>query len=985
MNWTPPRLLASLAALLTAAAPARGMPYAKEATWQQTLLACQRTVNSSQLKGKERSEARGKLWHQLERDFPTQCDWLLQDLRGEYWQGLDSEKADEAVRAAAGRSLEEIGDDAGGLRREWGMLPPPEEGVTSGRQVLDLYVRLCERRRAVRLRPLLARHRQIVFTKHFNLGGSHYAYTEGQSDAQRERHFRPGTALCVLELEDGRGKVRTLVADPKGVIRDPDVSFDGRRILFSWKKADREDDYHLYEWDTGGGEARRLTSGLGVADYEGQYLPSGDIIFNSTRCVQIVDCWWTEVSNLYACDGDGQHIRRLTFDQVHTNYPTVMEDGRVVYTRWEYNDRGQLYPQPLCQMNPDGTGQTEFYGNNSWFPTTILHARGMPGTQEVLAIATGHHTLQAGKLIVIDRRQGQQEAQGVTLVAPVRETKAVRVDRYGQDGELFQYPYPLSETEYLVTYSPYGWSRRPTLFGIYFMTVDGRRELLASDPTVSCSQPVPLSPRPTPHRRPTLSDYSTGSGTYFVQDVYYGPGLEGVPRGTAKRLRVVALEYRAAGIGSNRNGGPAGGALVSTPISIDNGSWDVKVVLGDARVHDDGSAFFTVPARTPLYFQVLDDRGYAVQTMRSWSTLQPGEALSCVGCHEPKDATPRPSARAPQALAAGPQPLKPFRAEPRGFSFAREIQPVLDRHCTRCHRRPQAAADLKPAASHTCPRDSEAALCDQLEPRNSDDHGIPRFTWWSHKGTREWVQYDFREPTAVRGVRVYWFDDRPRGGGCRVPQAWSLLYKTEGSTEWREVSALGDYGVAADRYNELQFEPVEVTALRLDVQLLPRFSSGVLEWQVLRDDPSAQPESEPKLAFSLLDTPVKSSCGRLWSESYLRLTARGRPNRLVDWISAQSVPPMLPPYHKGAAKSGLMKTLAEGHNDVKLPRAELETIACWIDLLVPFCGDYTEANCWSEGDRDKYAHFLEKRQRLEALERQSIGELMSGKLPAARD
>ena len=110
-----------------------------------------------------------------------------------------------------------------------------------------------------------------------------------------------------------------------------------------------------------------------------------------------------------------------------------------------------------------------------------------------------------------------------------------------------------------------------------------------------------------------------------MQDIYAGPGLAGVPRGTIRKLRVVALEFRAAGIGHNGSSGPAGGALASTPISIGNGAWDVKMVLGEAKVYEDGSALFTVPARKPVYFQALDERGCAVQTMRSWSTLQPGE------------------------------------------------------------------------------------------------------------------------------------------------------------------------------------------------------------------------------------------------------------------------------------------------------------------------------------------------------------------------
>jgi hypothetical protein len=168
-----------------------------------------------------------------------------------------------------------------------------------------------------------------------------------------------------------------------------------------------------------------------------------------------------------------------------------------------------------------------------------------------------------------------------------------------------------------------------------------------------------------------------------MQDVYAGPGLAGVARGTIRSLRVVALEYRAAGVGNNNNRGPAGGALISTPISI-QGAWDVKIVLGTTPVYEDGSACFVVPARTPVYFQALDEKGRAVQTMRSWTTLQPGENQSCVGCHETRNSAP-PVMAVTQAMRAGPQPLRPASAGPRGFSFQREVQPILGRHCTRCH------------------------------------------------------------------------------------------------------------------------------------------------------------------------------------------------------------------------------------------------------------------------------------------------------------
>ncbi|MBN1443567.1 MAG: hypothetical protein JXA90_12730, partial [Planctomycetes bacterium] len=355
----------------------------------------------------------------------------------------------------------------------------------------------------------------------------------------------------------------------------------------------------------------------------------------------------------------------------------------MIYTRWEYADRGQIYVQGLFRMRPDGSGQMALYGNNSWFPTSILHARGIPGTTKVVATLSGHHTLQMGKLAIIDAGRGTEEDAGVELIAPVRRARAVRVDAYGQDGELFQYPYPLSEDAFLVAHSPFGLSRQPLRFGIYLMTRDGARELLAADPEISCSQPVPLAPRRRPPVPGTAVDRRGSTGVCFVQDVHVGPGLAGVPRGAVKKIRVIALEYRAAAIRHNFNLGPGGDSEVSTPVAIGNGSWDVKRVLGEASVHEDGSALFEVPARTPVYLHPLDERGRALQTMRSWLTLQPGETVSCVGCHEEKAQAP-PVRRLALALGSPPQRLD---AGARGFSFARDVQPILDRRCVSCHRR----------------------------------------------------------------------------------------------------------------------------------------------------------------------------------------------------------------------------------------------------------------------------------------------------------
>ena len=809
-------------------------------------------------------------WTEAAPSCEIELDWMMQDHDGDTSGCFRSDSETTLEAAMMERVLSELSitdpDFAASLRPKIRDLQ--SRGVPGNDPAWRaIYQQACRQRRVRRLQRLVTTYPKIVYTRHYNLGGSHYAYTENPTDAQFPERgngnsdWRMGAALCLLEVSaDGLTRSRTLLEEPDGLIRDPDVSHDGQRIVFSRRDTALQDDLHIYELNLATERVRQLTFGLGFADDEPVYLPDGNILFNSTRCTQIVDCWWTDVTNLYVCDPDGRFLRRVTFDQVHTNYPKVLDDGRVIYTRWDYNDRGQIFPQPLFVMNHDGTAQTEFYGNNSWFPTTIMHARGIPGSSKLVAVASGHHCHQRGKLILIDTERGRQEANGVQLICPVRETPPERIDAYGQQGDQFQYPYPIDDEHFLVTYDPLGSPtrsyRRP--YGIYFMDIDGHRELLAWDPSMSCNQPVPLVARSAPHTRPSSVDYAQNEGVYYLQDIYQGPGLAGVPPGTIKKVRVVALEFRAAGFGHNQSAGEGGGALSSTPVSVGNGCWDVKVVLGQAKVHADGSACFKVPARTPVYFQALDNQNRVVQTMRSWSTLQPGERFSCVGCHEPKGETPAPGGFT-MAMNAEPQELEPFYGPARGFSFAREIQPILDRRCISCH------------------------------------------------------------------------DDRSR---------------------------------------------------RLDKN------------RALIEDKTTPADGR---AFSLLDTPNHDPVAqRYWSDGYLALAARGypeqqkekiqgQPYRLVSWITAQSAPPMLPPASAGSIRSGLYDMLARGHAGVELTREELDKIACWIDLGIPYCGDYLEAGAWSPEAKAEYAYYQHKRDRMAAIEKQNIEALIrfqqSGEVP----
>jgi murein DD-endopeptidase MepM/ murein hydrolase activator NlpD len=692
-----------------------------------------------------------------------------------------------------------------------------------------LYVRACDARRVMRLAPLIATWQRFVFDQHRHMPES-WKYTEGLSDARNHRFFAPGACLEILELNGSYGRVLTLIDDPLGCIRNPDVSYDGKRVLFAWKRADRDDDFHLYEMDVATRDLRQLTHGLGFADYEGVYLPDGNILFSSTRCVQSVDCHWVEVSNLFLMDGQGQAMRRIGFDQVHTIFPTVTDDGRVLYTRWDYNDRAQMYTQPLFEMNCDGTGQREFYGGSSWFPTNIIHARQIPGTRKVAAIITGHHVPAHGKLGIIDASLGRQEGRGIVLLAPERIADPVRVDRYGMEGSQWQYVWPLSEDRFLVTLALPESDGALGRFNIFLTDRHGRRELLVegrqSGEGIGCRQIVPLAPRPVPHLRPSLVDYRKTTGFLYMQDVYQGLGLPHVARGTIDRLRVVGLEYRAAGVGHAQQEGRGGKADVSTPISVGNGSWDVKVVYGSAKVYDDGSAFFEVPARKPLYFQAIDKDGIAVQTMRSWTTLMPGETQSCVGCHEHKNSTVRAGLARPIAASRPPQPLIPFYGPARGFSYTAEVQPILDRLCVSCHDgREDVPLDLRGDLVH-----------------------LPEM--------KRMVARSFLELTHTQNER----------GDCHHP--------------------------------------------------------------------------------------------------------------MVNWIDSMSEPEMLPPLVRGAGASGLVTLLKKGHKGV-VPSAEaLEKIACWLDLLVPYCGDYLEHNTWSQQELAFYDHYARKRVSQEARERRAINVLI---------
>jgi hypothetical protein len=545
----------------------------------------------------------------------------------------------------------------------------------------------------------------IMFARHHNLGGFLMGYDNNVDGSCTDNGFQAAGALCLLKFENYYSQYEEILSKKDKVVRDPCISLDGKKVCFAMSGGGKGTGYNLYEMEIENpSNVTQLTenpAGLVTADFEPCYLPNGDIMFNSTRNYGMLDCATNPTTNMFLMRGDGKFIHQIGFDQVHTFYPTLMDDGSVLYTRWEYNDRDVRNSFGYMVMNPDGCRQMEYFGQQTEWPMSMLHGRQVPNTPKIMGIASGHHSVYAGELFIADPTLGDVDkgfngANCITMLAPQREAKpVVHTSGTMQGGDvqfLFQNPYPLSSKYFLISYR----TSENGKYRIYFMDVDGNRELLAWN-NQSLSQPVLVKPRDVP-RIAEQANYVKENGEYkpggyTMQDVYYGLGMTGVEKssGVAKTLRVVKLRYRVQGMGmsggSQMGQGPSGvfTPAVMCPVSLYGGAWEAKEVLGETPIFEDGSAAFQVPSRTPVFFQVLDEKGMCIANMRSWSTLMPGEILACVGCHENRNLAP-PDGGIPMA-GTTPQPLEtPLGIENQPFDYGEIVAPILNQHCgSKCH------------------------------------------------------------------------------------------------------------------------------------------------------------------------------------------------------------------------------------------------------------------------------------------------------------
>ena len=467
-------------------------------------------------------------------------------------------------------------------------------------------------------------------------------------------------------------------------VSDIQLHWDADRLLFS--SLDKNRKWQIYEMNIDGSNLHQKIT-VDEPDLEfcdANYLPDGKVVattnigYNGVPCVHGDDV----VANLVSFDPETRALRRLTFDQDGNWSPIVIPNGRIMYTRWEYTDLTHYFSRIVMHMNPDGTENKALYGSGSYFPNSTFDMKPLSKhSSRFIGIISGHHgTARSGRLVIFDPAKSRKEEKGMIQELPFKDRPIVPIIK----DELvegvwpqFMKPYPLSEKYFLVACKP----AKDALWGIYLVDVFDNLTLIAEQEGEGLTAPIPLVKRETPPVIPSKIKPDSKEATVFIQDIYEGEGLKGIPRGTVKSLRLHAYEYAYVKTRSDHNWH-----------GIQSG-WDIKRMLGTVPVEEDGSVIFKAPANTPISIQPLDKDGVAIQWMRSWVTGQPGEVVSCIGCHEDQNQIAIPkrviaSQKAPSALTLP-------EGGTRSFTFDLEVQPILDRACIACHNGEGKAFDLR--------------------------------------------------------------------------------------------------------------------------------------------------------------------------------------------------------------------------------------------------------------------------------------------------
>ena len=563
-----------------------------------------------------------------------------------------------------------------------------------------IYLDACRLKRQIAFTNPLLDFDRLLFLKRHDAGGPFH-----MCDQFYGCNAKPGGGVFVLAdpfgpspkltnlLENAvveKGRLAGQKLAP-GSFLSLELSFDAKTLLFAYTQAKAtktytwgpEISYHIFRANADGSGLVQLTDG-DPDDFDPCWLPNGRIAFITLRRGGYLRCGrHCPVYTMFSMEPDGSDIVCLSFHETHEWHPSVANDGMIVYTRWDYVDRDTNIAHHIWTCFPDGRDPRSFHGNypvrrndRPWMEMSI---RAIPGSHRFVAVTGAHHGHALGSLVLIDPRVGDDNAQSqierLTPEVPFPEAEAPIAPNMA-----YATPWPLSEDDYLAACD-----LKAKNHGLYWLDRFGNRELIYRDPAIACLDPIPLRPRPTPPVLPegtvqTAARKRAGGGadpaTIALVNVY-DSDFEW-PAGTkVAALRIIQVLPKTTPPPNQ----PRIGVADQT---------NARTVLGAVPVEADGSAYFEAPVGREIYFQALDARGFAIQSMRSGTYVHPGERLTCQGCHERKHTPPSQPAAVPLALRRAPSAIAPDVEGSNPFNYPRLVQPALDRSCVACHTEKKA-------------------------------------------------------------------------------------------------------------------------------------------------------------------------------------------------------------------------------------------------------------------------------------------------------
>ena len=546
-----------------------------------------------------------------------------------------------------------------------------------------------------------------------------------ESRVKTENTATYGARLQTVDLSSPDYKAKDLISGGDKAIARASLNFSGDEIVLSMREKSSTN-YNLYKIKTDGSGLTRLTFG-GYNDCDPTWLPDGNIVFSTSRSNHYIRCAGSGFRGtvLARCDADGKNIYFISSNNEADFMPSILDDGRIIYCRWEYVDKNIFRLQSIWTVNPDGTNPQVYWGGQSHWPDLKIGAVQIPGTEKCIFTPAGHHNVFNGGLAIIDIREGMNFPKGIYNLTPhLHWTEATIYSPnapdlpYNKDFSMtkalnaFYSPMPIDSDLYVVSARKQKcgqWKIDGEHFALYIADYDGNIEFLKRGKyNLFYGQPVMSKkvPRIIPSMIEPLGDKKKGqeapNGVLYSANIYENSGI---PFGAGKYLRVIehcspTYQDGLRNSSAERKAVYKKLGLKLSDLFTKNGVREYcflsgettmsiltdeshKRILGEVPIESDGSVHFEVPAMKAVYFQIIDKDRKVLQTMRSSTHAMSGEFRGCLGCHATKIAR-APQTRPAKALRKPPRKLvKPFNDIT--FGFEKYIQPILDKHCVSCH------------------------------------------------------------------------------------------------------------------------------------------------------------------------------------------------------------------------------------------------------------------------------------------------------------